>query len=90
MMDLRPPQGNKTVSLTIPSQSKTNGIHFFPADATYFGADEPIIQSSHGIKLIIPMSRYAPGPPKRLVGILVMPSFGGNGARWIDIQVTKR
>lgn len=66
------------------------GAQFFPADPTYFGADVSEIKSvSSGISLRVPLSKYSPGIPRRITGILVIPSGAAKGAHWIDIQVTE-
>ncbi|MDR3690110.1 MAG: protein-disulfide reductase DsbD family protein [Fimbriimonas sp.] len=93
-LHLRARLANKAISLDVDRPGSTSGsIAFYPGDATYFGADVPTIKHSPtGIKLEIPLSRYAPAPPTRLNGLLVLPPQGGRGggAHWIDIQVTKR
>ena len=84
----------KTAVLSLDGHRSGKGaVKFFPSDATYFGADLPKIDTTDsGIKLEIPLSKYAPSLPKRLSGILVLPQTGdgGSGAHWIDVQVTKR
>ncbi len=78
---------HNTVVLTVNGTS-ASGAKFYPGDAAYFGADNPqVSQSAAGIKLSVPLSRYASGAPTRLTGILVLPSAG---AHWIDIQVRQR
>lgn len=84
---------DKTALLTVKQQGgKASSVKFFPGDPTYFGADIPTITStSSGIEVEVPLSRYAPAPPTRLTGLLVLPPSDGrgSGAHWIDIQVTK-
>ena len=71
--------------------SALEDVRFFPADATYFGADLSQVRSTPtGINLVVPLSKYAPGAPKRVAGILVVPSGSEKGAHWIDVAVTKR
>jgi thiol:disulfide interchange protein DsbD len=78
-----------TAILTIPAPA--HGIQYFPADATFFGADLAQPQSTgQGINLVVPLSKYAPGPPKRMTGILVIATGKAKGAHWIDVKVTER
>ncbi len=67
-----------------------SGLEFYPSDAKYFGADpHPLEHTKSGMNLVIPLSKYAPGIPKHVSGILVVPSGNAKGAHWIDVQVTE-
>lgn len=68
-------------------------IRFFPADASYFGADIlKVTPTTKGIQIQIPVSQYAPTLPTRLTGDLVIAgrTTVGTITYWIDVQVTKR
>lgn len=82
----------KSVVISVASEvPATTGIRYFAADPTYFGAEIPEVKSTKsGINLVVPLSKYAPGPPKRVTGILVIPAGSAKGAHWIDVKVTER
>lgn len=84
-------QGKTAVLIVHKPVSSPKTATFFPADATYFGADLPKVSAIEaGIKLAVPLSRYAPGTPKRITGILVLPTGNAQDAHWIDVKVTQR
>lgn len=100
MSGLSTPLKNTGIKATITMQKAvlsisdrihtTKGITFFPADPTFFGADLPEVHSTNtGINLSVPLSKYAPGLPKRMTGILVLPDGEAKGAHWIDVKVTE-
>jgi thiol:disulfide interchange protein DsbD len=66
--------------------SSPNNVEFFPADPESFTADMPrYTPVTNGFQLLIPLSRYATKPPKRLTGILSFPDTGK--AYWVDVPV---
>jgi DsbC/DsbD-like thiol-disulfide interchange protein len=70
--------------------SDIRGVRYFPSDPTFFGAEVADVKAtSTGIILSVPLSKYAPGPPKRMTGILVIPEGDAKGAHWVDVKVTE-
>ena len=75
----------KIVTLTVEGVGEAV---FYPADPNYFGADLPFVNHTKStIRFQIPLSRYAAGTPKRLVGILSVRSGLRKGAHWVDVPL---
>jgi thiol:disulfide interchange protein DsbD len=84
-------QGKSAVLWAAKKAISAKSVEFFPADPTYFGADPVKTTTTHsGIKVVVPLSKYAPGSPSRLTGILVVPNGENKGAHWVDVKVTER
>ena len=79
--------GPVTVKFDSPGAT-ANDVQFFPSDPTYFGADLIKAKATpEGLELSIPISKYAPHPPKFISGILVAPDGMVKGTHWVSTQV---
>jgi thiol:disulfide interchange protein DsbD len=75
----------KTVLLSLAGLPSAGGLRFFGADPKYFAADEVGVRAGgSGAVVSIPLSRYAPGAPKRLTGI-VAPA--GGHSYFVDVPI---
>jgi thiol:disulfide interchange protein DsbD len=78
-------QGAVQLGVQYPVKSGS-GVMFFPSDPESFTADTPKFTAVHnGFQLSVPLSRYATKPPKRMTGILVIPTV--RTVYWVDIPV---
>lgn len=81
-------RSGKVILSIAASGSTEKGIEFFPSDPTYFGADLSDAKASAStVELAVPISKYAPGPPKAISGIVIIPSGSAKGVHWVSARV---